>query len=154
MAAHTRRLSLAAGSAVFPLRHPIDLAKQSASIDQLSGGRLVLGAASGDRGSEFPAYGIDHSARAERYRETFHRFRELTQSTGPRISSALGRRGGGLDVLPKPSPAGSRGWSPGPRSRSRSGSPNTPTAGWSTRAHRTPSRAPKPSGARSPPGGS
>ncbi|WP_157169514.1 MULTISPECIES: LLM class oxidoreductase [Streptomyces] len=102
LAAHTRRLSLAAGSAVFTLRHPIDLAKQSASIDQLSGGRLVLGAASGDRGSEFPAYGIDRSERGERYREAFHWFRQLTQSTGPHISSALGSMSGGLDVLPKP----------------------------------------------------
>ncbi|MGA4844538.1 LLM class oxidoreductase [Streptomyces sp. G45] len=102
LAAHTRRLSLAAGSAVFTLRHPIDLAKQAASIDQLSGGRLVLGAASGDRGSEFPAYGIDHAARGERYREAFAWFRELTETAAPSISSALGSFGGGLDLLPKP----------------------------------------------------
>ncbi|MFE0172396.1 LLM class oxidoreductase [Streptomyces sp. NPDC059002] len=102
LAAHTKRLSLAAGSAVFTLRHPIDLAKQAASIDQLAGGRLVLGAASGDRASEFPAYGLDHTTRGERYRDAFEWFRGLTETTGPTISSALGRMGGGLDLLPKP----------------------------------------------------
>ncbi len=67
LAARTRNVALATGSAVLPLRHPIDLAKAAASIDQLSGGRLVLGAASGDRPLEFPAYGIDHETRGERF---------------------------------------------------------------------------------------
>ncbi|GAA2087683.1 LLM class oxidoreductase [Streptomyces albiaxialis] len=101
LAAHTRRVSLAAGSAVFPLRHPVDLAKQAASLDQLSGGRLVLGAASGDRASEFPAYGIDHAARGERYRDTFAWFRELTEARSPRLTSPLGSLDG-VDLLPKP----------------------------------------------------
>ncbi|MDZ4872255.1 MAG: Alkanal monooxygenase alpha chain [Chroococcidiopsis cubana SAG 39.79] len=59
LAACTNKITLATGSAVFTLRHPLDLAKAAASIDQLSGGRLVLGVASGDRPVEFPAYGID-----------------------------------------------------------------------------------------------
>ena len=41
LAARTQRISLA-GSAIFSLRHPIDLAKSAATIDQLSGGRLVM----------------------------------------------------------------------------------------------------------------
>ena len=43
----------------FPLRHPIDLAKGAASIDQLSNDRLILGIAVGDRPIEYPAYGRD-----------------------------------------------------------------------------------------------
>ncbi|MER0246126.1 TIGR03571 family LLM class oxidoreductase [Streptomyces sp. HSW2009] len=102
LAAHTKHLALAAGSAIFTLRHPIDLAKQATTIDQLSGGRLVLGAASGDRASEFPAYGIDHLTRGERYRDAVEWFRELTEVTRPAISSGLGHLGGGVDLLPKP----------------------------------------------------
>jgi luciferase-type oxidoreductase len=102
LAAHTARLSLAAGSAIFSLRHPIDLAKQSTSIDHLSGGRLVLGAASGDRASEFPAYGVDHATRGERYREAVEWFRMLTETSRPEIDSRLGRTGGGVDLQPKP----------------------------------------------------
>ncbi|MCM2388833.1 TIGR03571 family LLM class oxidoreductase [Streptomyces albipurpureus] len=96
LAAHTSRIALAAGSAIFTLRHPIDLAKQAASVDHLSGGRLVLGAASGDRPAEFPAYGIDYGARAVRYREAVDSFRELL-ATGP-----AGGRTPAWDLLPKP----------------------------------------------------
>ncbi|MBC3986369.1 LLM class oxidoreductase [Streptomyces sp. AC563] len=102
LAAHTSHASLAAGSVVFTLRHPIDLAKQAASIDQLSGGRLVLGAASGDRPAEFPAYGIDFPTRGERYRQAVEMFRTVLESERPTVASPLGRLSGGVDVLPKP----------------------------------------------------
>ncbi len=67
LAAQTQRVALATGSAIFTLRHPIDLAKAAATLDCLSGGRLVLGIASGDRAVEFPAYGLAHEARGERF---------------------------------------------------------------------------------------
>ncbi|MFF9349301.1 LLM class oxidoreductase [Streptomyces sp. NPDC014734] len=95
LAAHTSRIGLAAGSVIFPLRHPIDLAKQAASLDHLSGGRLVLGAASGDRPVEFPAYGLDHAARGARYREAVGSFRELLRAEQPGGA-------GGAHLLPKP----------------------------------------------------
>ncbi|MFF8811316.1 LLM class oxidoreductase [Streptomyces pactum] len=95
LAAHTSRISLAAGSVIFPLRHPIDLAKQAASVDHLSGGRLVLGVASGDRPVEFPAYGLDHAARGARYREAVGAFRRLLD--GERPAGA-----GGAELLPRP----------------------------------------------------
>ncbi|ACY33296.1 hypothetical protein CtCNB1_2550 [Comamonas thiooxydans] len=43
LAARTQKVALATGSAVISLRHPIDLAKAATTIDQLSGGRLVMG---------------------------------------------------------------------------------------------------------------
>ena len=55
IAARTSRIALATGSTVLPLRDPVDTAKSAASLDLLSGRRLVLGAAPGDRGVEFPA---------------------------------------------------------------------------------------------------
>ncbi|MFF9403389.1 LLM class oxidoreductase [Streptomyces sp. NPDC014744] len=95
LAAHTSRITLAAGSVIFPLQHPIDLAKQAASVDHLSGGRLVLGVASGDRPVEFPAYGLDHAARGARYREAVGSFRELLKTEQPDGA-------GGAHLLPKP----------------------------------------------------
>lgn len=65
LAARTRRIALATGSAVLALRQPVDLAKAAASVDRLSGGRLVLGLASGDRPVEFPAYGLEHAQRGD-----------------------------------------------------------------------------------------
>ncbi|MER5493425.1 LLM class oxidoreductase [Streptomyces sp. NPDC002490] len=95
LAAHTSRISLATGSVVFPLRHPIDLAKQAASVDHLSGGRLVLGAASGDRPVEFPAYGLDHAARGALYREAVDSFRALLEGERPAGAD-------GAHLLPQP----------------------------------------------------
>ena len=90
LAAHTNRTSLATGSAIFSLRHPIDLAKAATTIDQLSGGRLVLGIASGDRPVEFPAYGLDLDNRGERFAESVHYFRQLLAEKTPAIRSPLG----------------------------------------------------------------
>jgi luciferase-type oxidoreductase len=69
IAAQTRTIALATGSIILPLRHPLHTAKASASIDQLSGGRFVLGVASGDRPVEFPAFGVDIDKRAALFRE-------------------------------------------------------------------------------------
>ncbi|MUG95169.1 LLM class flavin-dependent oxidoreductase [Scytonema sp. UIC 10036] len=43
IAAHTHTITLATGSIIFPQRHPLHLAKAAASVDRLSGGRLVMG---------------------------------------------------------------------------------------------------------------
>lgn len=101
LAAQTKAIALATGSAIFSLRHPIDLAKASATIDQLSGGRLVLGIASGDRPVEFPAYGLEHADRGERFAQAVAYFRQLISSKTPIIDSPLGRIAG-AEFLPKP----------------------------------------------------
>lgn len=69
---------------VVPIRHPLHLAKAAASIDQLSGGRLILGVATGDRPVEFPAFGIDPETRGERLREFLEVYRQaLSHSFKP-----------------------------------------------------------------------
>ncbi len=101
LAARTTKIALATGSAVFSLRHPIDMAKAATTIDQLSGGRLVLGVASGDRPIEFPAYGLEHGERAERFAQAVDYFRCLLDKGPLSISSPLGRFSG-AELLPKP----------------------------------------------------
>lgn len=101
LAARTERIALATGSAIFSLRHPIDLAKAASTIDQLSGGRLVLGIASGDRPVEFPAYGLDMETRGARFADAVIYFRHLTAPGRPIIRSSLGMIDG-ADFLPKP----------------------------------------------------
>ncbi|MFD2114764.1 LLM class oxidoreductase [Paenibacillus yanchengensis] len=101
LAARTKNVSLATGSAIFTLRHPVDLAKSASSIDVLSGGRLVMGIASGDRPIEFPAYGINAEHRDVRFRESIAFFRNLIQHRRPSIQSLLGQLEG-VELLPKP----------------------------------------------------
>ena len=101
LAAQTKCIALVTGSIILPLRHPIDLAKSAASVDRLSGGRLVLGVAAGDRPSEFPAYGVAIEERADRFRKTMEQLRQLldTDDAQPSFPSILAE---GLEVLPKP----------------------------------------------------
>lgn len=101
LSAVTERIALGTASSVLPLRHPIDIAKASASVDQLSGGRFILGVASGDRPVEFPAYGRDHATRGETFRESLAFIRRAQAESFPTIDSPLGLLQG-ADVLPKP----------------------------------------------------
>lgn len=101
LAARTQRIALGTASIVLPLRHPIHTAKAAASVDQLSGGRFLLGAAAGDRAVEFPAFGVAHASRSERFRESLQFVRRLTEESFPRIDSPLGHLNG-ADLVPKP----------------------------------------------------
>src|SRR5262245_48583876 len=57
-AAVTRRVTLGTAVLVLPLRHPIVFAKQAASIDAASGGRLQLGVGAGWLAEEFEALDV------------------------------------------------------------------------------------------------
>jgi len=100
--AHTQTISLATGSIILPLRHPLHTAKAAASVDQLSRGRLVMGVASGDRPSEFPAFGVDLENRGALFIENMRMIREVLSKSFPTIQSAYGTMEGTVDLLPKP----------------------------------------------------
>ncbi|AOP45311.1 TIGR03619 family F420-dependent LLM class oxidoreductase [Streptomyces lydicus] len=59
LAAVTERVRLLSHVAVAGLRHPLMSAKQYATLDHLSGGRLVLGVGAGHVAEEFEALGLD-----------------------------------------------------------------------------------------------
>lgn len=71
LAAVTKNIALGTAGIVAPLRDPVLIAKQAASVDQLSKGRLLLGMSSGDRPVEYPAFGYQYANRGERFRETW-----------------------------------------------------------------------------------
>ncbi|HYZ31737.1 MAG TPA: LLM class oxidoreductase [Crenalkalicoccus sp.] len=102
IAARTSRIALATGSIVLPLRHPLHTAKAAASVDRLSGGRLVLGVATGDRPVEFPAFGVDAERRDLLFRENLAVIRKALTEEFPRIRSSYGVLDGTADLVPKP----------------------------------------------------
>lgn len=102
LAAHTQRIALGTAGIVLPLRDPLTIAKQAVSVDQLTGGRLILGLSSGDRPVEYPAFGVDFDNRADRYREAFDLVRTTIEERFPRKQTRFyGQLSGDLDLIPK-----------------------------------------------------
>lgn len=97
----TRNIALGIASVVLPLRHPAHVAKAAASVDQLSGGRLLLGVASGDRPEEYPALSMTFPDRGERFRESLAYIRAMATDY-PSHAGAHGTLNGAMDMLPKP----------------------------------------------------
>ena len=101
LAGQTTKIALGTGSIALPLHHPIHVAKSAATIDQLSNGRLILGVASGDRPSEYPAMGIDFEQRGEKFREAFAYIRKAQESFPHLETTHYGSLNGKSDILPK-----------------------------------------------------
>jgi probable F420-dependent oxidoreductase len=66
VAAHTTKIRLATGILILPERNPIILAKELATLDRLSGGRVELGIGVGWLKEEFAALGIPWERRGDR----------------------------------------------------------------------------------------
>jgi alkanesulfonate monooxygenase SsuD/methylene tetrahydromethanopterin reductase-like flavin-dependent oxidoreductase (luciferase family) len=68
-AAVTERIGLMTNVLLAPTRNPVLLAKEAASVDQLSGGRLTLGLGVGAREDDFEVVGQDFHTRGKRWDE-------------------------------------------------------------------------------------
>lgn len=103
LAGVTRNIVIGTAGIVLPLRDPLIVAKQAASIDQLLGGRFILGLATGDRPAEYPAFGLDFNNRAERFRDALAIIRAATETHWPvHASRFYGQLNGDIDLIPKP----------------------------------------------------
>ena len=69
VAAVTKRVRLCTSVLVLPMRHPLPLAKELATLHNLSGGRLILGAGVGWLQEEFAALGVPFRERGRRMDE-------------------------------------------------------------------------------------
>jgi probable F420-dependent oxidoreductase len=68
-AAFTKRVGLGTSVLVLPMRHPLPLAKELATLQNLSDGRLILGAGVGWLEAEFAALGVPFRERGRRMDE-------------------------------------------------------------------------------------
>jgi probable F420-dependent oxidoreductase len=76
-AAASSRIGLATGVLLLPEHNPVVVAKQAASLDRLSGGRLTLGLGVGWSKEEFAALGVPFEHRAARTAEYVSAMRTL-----------------------------------------------------------------------------
>ncbi|WHI49281.1 LLM class flavin-dependent oxidoreductase [Microbulbifer sp. MLAF003] len=68
----------------------VRIAKAAASIDQISGGRLILGIANGDRPEEYPAMNVSYQERGKLFRENYKYIRRVAEPS-PNFKAPLGQ---------------------------------------------------------------
>ncbi len=100
-AAFTKRVRLATGVCLVPEHNPLTLAKEIATVDHLSGGRVIIGIGIGWLEEEFQAMGIPWERRADRTRDYVAAMRRLW---GDEVSAFSGEfaRFSNVRSFPKP----------------------------------------------------
>jgi probable F420-dependent oxidoreductase len=98
----TERAAVGTAVLVLPLRHPIIVAKQLASLDACSGGRLRLGVGAGWLREEFDALGVPFDTRGSRLVEWIELLRNCWTGTPTAQAGAHYSLPDGVLCLPKP----------------------------------------------------
>jgi probable F420-dependent oxidoreductase len=88
VAACTTTLKLATGILILPQRNPVVLAKEVATLDVLSGGRMLLGVGIGWLEEEFDVLGVPFADRGPRTEEYVEAMRALWSQDEPTFSGA------------------------------------------------------------------
>ena len=91
-AAATERIKLGTGIVILPLRNPVILAKELATIDVLSRGRLLVGIGVGYVPGEYDAIGVPFTTRGRRADDAIDAMRALWSATTSRSTGASSHR--------------------------------------------------------------
>jgi probable F420-dependent oxidoreductase len=101
VAAHTTSIKVASGVILLPLRSPVVLAKELASVDAVSNGRLIVGVGAGYIPEEFEAAGVPKAERGARLDEYIAVLRTFWTMEHPRYDGRFVSFGG-IDAHPRP----------------------------------------------------
>ncbi|GII78546.1 N5,N10-methylene tetrahydromethanopterin reductase [Sphaerisporangium rufum] len=110
LAARTERIRLGFGVYLLPLHNPLALAEEFATLDQLSGGRLIVGLGAGYRGVEFRAFGVPVEERFRRLEEYVGVLRALWSGEPVTASGSFGELAGARVLLRPVAPGGPPLW--------------------------------------------
>jgi probable F420-dependent oxidoreductase len=101
LAAVTRTIRLGTGIVILPQRNPVVLAKELATLDVLSGGRLIFGLGVGYLKEEFDAVGVPFAERGPRTDENLAAILALWTMAQPAYAGRFVRFAG-IDAQPRP----------------------------------------------------
>jgi probable F420-dependent oxidoreductase len=101
LAAHTSRVLLGTGVIVLPQRNPLVLAKGLASLDVLSGGRLIVGLGAGYLEPELQALGVVLAERGPRFDDYLAAMREIWSAARPAYAGQFVAYSG-VQAFPRP----------------------------------------------------
>lgn len=101
LAAHTSRVRLGTGIIILPQRNPLVLAKELASLDVLSGGRLIVGVGIGYLEPEFRALGAPFDQRGPRTVEYLAAMRTIWSQEQPAFQGRFAAFSG-VQARPRP----------------------------------------------------
>src|ERR687895_1932827 len=83
IAAITERVEIGPLVACTSFHNPAMIAKKAATLEEVSGGRLILGLGAGWNQSEYAAFGYPYDHRVSRFEEAFTIIRRLLSGEGP-----------------------------------------------------------------------
>jgi probable F420-dependent oxidoreductase len=101
VAARTSRVRLGTGIIILPQRNPLLLAKELASVDVVSGGRLIFGLGVGYLKAEFDALGVPFTAKGARAMEYLEAIRAVWTAERPTYAGRFVSFSG-IKSLPQP----------------------------------------------------
>ena len=84
LASRTSRISIGTAVYVVPFHNPIRLAEETATLDILSGGRLIVGIGRGNRPVEFVGHGVGRKLHEEPQIPNYGR-----RGSGPRLKAGM-----------------------------------------------------------------
>jgi probable F420-dependent oxidoreductase len=102
LAAATEKARLGTSVLIVPYRNPYDVARRIATLDVLSGGRMILGVGVGWMEEEFQLLGIPFNERAQRTREYIAVMKAVWTQENPRFDGQFIKLDRDVNMLPLP----------------------------------------------------
>ena len=98
----TEKVRLGTSVTIIPYRHPLEMARVVATLDVVSGGRVIFGAGIGWMAEEFRLLGVPFEERAARTREYIAVIKEVWSQDTPRFAGKFVQIEQDLYFAPKP----------------------------------------------------
>jgi len=104
IAGWTGRVGLGTSVVLLPLHDPFRLAKETATLQEVSGGRLTLGVGLGSQGQEFEIMGVESRGRGRRADESIRLLRALWRGASSFDGDVWSFRDATAEPHPSPEP--------------------------------------------------